>query len=252
MKQNFKALTGFHADFVIMLISSALTQLLGIVFLWVVYQRIPTINGWEFWEVAFIYAMIFFSEGFASLLFEGCWSISGLVNHGELDRMLIRPVSPILQVLSYEIGINGVSNIVIGSIIIIQALQHVDIRWSLLKVLISILLMISAIIIRGSINFISNSSAFWTHYPGNAVGFMVHSISEFAKYPITIYSFALQAFITFVIPYAFISFFPAAYLFYKGNFTYIGLLSPIVAIYCFGMAILVFKRGLKKYESAGN
>lgn len=252
MKQNFNALTGFHADFVIMMVSSALTQLLGIMFLWVVYQQIPEINGWSFWEIAFVYAMVYFTEGFASFFFEGCWSIGLLVNRGELDRMLVRPVPPVFQILTSKIGINGAGNIVIGSIILIQSLRHVSVHWTPLKLLVTLLLLLSAIAIRGAINFVSNSTAFWTHYPSSAVGFMVHSISDFAKYPIMIYSFALQAFITVVIPYAFLSFFPAAYIFNKGFLGYIGLLSPVVALYCCGMAVFIFNRGLKLYESAGN
>lgn len=252
MKMNLKALLGFQADFIIMLVASAFTQLLGIIFLWVIYQRIPEINGWEFWEVAFIYAMIFFTEGFASLLFEGCWTFSGLVNRGELDRMLIRPISPVLQILSSRIGINGVSNIVIGTVIIIQALQHVEIQWTVGKLLMTILLIISGIVIRGAINFASNSSAFWTNSPGNSFGFMVHSICDFAKYPINIYSFGLQVFITAIVPYAFIGFFPATFIFEKEQFGYWGMLSPVVAIYSFWLALWIFYRGLKRYESTGN
>lgn len=252
MKQNFKALTGFRSDFIIVMLSSAFTQLLGIMFLWVVYQRIPEINGWSFWEIAFVYAMVYFTEGFTSFFFEGCWSIGLLVNKGELDRMLIRPMPLVFQILTSQIGINGASNIVIGSIILVQSLQHVNIHWTLLKILMTLLLLLSSVAIRAAINFISNSSAFWTHYPSNAVGFMVHSISDFAKYPITIYSFALQAFITIIVPYAFLSFFPAAYLFDKGFLGYIGLLSPVAAVYCCIMALFIFNRGLKLYESAGN
>lgn len=252
MKQNFNALTGFRADFLILMISSALTQLLGIMFLWVVYQRIPEINGWNFWEIAFVYAMVYFTEGFTSFFFEGCWTIGLLVNKGELDRMLIRPLPPIFQILTSKIGINGISNIVIGGIILIQSLRHVSIHWTLIKILMTLVLLLSSIAIRGAINFISNSAIFWTNHPGSSVGFMVHSISDFAKYPITIYSFAMQAFITLVVPYAFLSFFPAAYIFNKGFLGYIGLLSPVAAIYCCCMAIFIFKRGMRRYESAGN
>lgn len=252
MKQNLRAILEYQADFVIMIIASAFTQLLGIAFLWVVYSRIPEIKGWKFWEVAFIYAMIFLTEGFASFLFEGVWSISRLVNMGELDIMLVRPISPVVQIMSSRIGVNGISNIVIGGIIIAQSLHHVNINFTIAKFIMTLLLLLSAIIIRASINFASNASAFWTNSPGNSFGFMVHSICDFAKYPITIYSFLVQAFVTAVIPYAFISFFPAAYIFNKGNLSYVGMLSPIIAIYCITVSIHIFYAGLKKYESAGN
>lgn len=252
INQHLKAILEYQADFLITLVAAMLTQILGFIFLWVVYQQIPEINGWSFWEVAFIYAMIFFTEGFASLFFDGIWSISRFVNRGEMDRLLVRPVSPILQVLGSAVGMNGVGNIFIGAVIISQALRHITIDWSVGLVVMAIILLISAIIIRVSIYMAACSSVFWTHSPGNAFGNMVHTVSDFAKYPITIYSLGVQALVAVIVPYAFISFFPAALLFGKTDWSMFGYLTPVVAIYCAGLATFIFNRGLRRYESAGN
>lgn len=56
----------------------------------------------------------------------------------------------------------------------------------------------------------------------------------------------------FVAPYAFISFFPAAFLFSKSGWEYYGWLAPLVAIYAMLASIYIFQRGLVKYESAGH
>ncbi len=250
--QQLKAILEYQTDFIIAIAAAMLTQTLGFIFLWVVYQRIPDIRGWSFWEVAFIYAMIFFTEGFASLFFEGIWRISGIVNRGELDRLLVRPISPILQILASAVGINGVGNILIGGVIIYQSLHHVQIEWTLSKIGFGLLLLLSGIVIRASIYFSACCQVFWTGSPNNAFGNMVHTLSDFAKFPITIYNLGVQAIITVLVPYAFISFFPAAYLFNKGNWALYGFLSPLVACYAVFVALSIFKKGLRRYESAGN
>ncbi|WP_085494173.1 ABC-2 family transporter protein [Paenibacillus aquistagni] len=56
----------------------------------------------------------------------------------------------------------------------------------------------------------------------------------------------------FVAPYAFISFFPAAFLFGKSGWEYYGWLAPLVVIYAMLASIYIFQRGLVKYESAGH
>lgn len=61
--QQLKAILEYNKDFYILMCSAALTQVLGFVFLWVIYDRIPDIQGWQFWEVTFMYAMIFLTEG---------------------------------------------------------------------------------------------------------------------------------------------------------------------------------------------
>lgn len=252
MSQNLRAILEFQSDFVLSVGSAMLSQILGIVFLGVIFSHIPTIDGWGFWQVLFIYASIFLTEGFASLFFEGTWRISGLVNRGELDRMLLRPLSPILQILGSAIGINGVGNLLVGTVMITDSFLHVPIHWSIGKLLMAILLLLSAISIRVAINFASNCSAFWIKNAGNAVPFMVHSISDFAKYPLTIYAPALQAVVGIIVPYAFISYVPAAYFFSAGGISWVAMLCPLVALYCMAVAVVIFRMGLRQYESVGN
>jgi ABC-2 type transport system permease protein len=252
MTQHLKAMLEYQADFVIMVVAAALTQIVGFIFLWVVYQRIPTIDGWSFWEVALIYAMIYFTEGATSFLFDGVWNISGLVNRGELDLYLLRPVPPLLQIAGARVGLHGIGNMVTGGLIMAEALRHVQPEWTPGKILWALVIVVSAIAIRASINLASCSFAFWTRAPGNAFPFMVHSLSEFARFPLTIYSLPVQALIAVVVPYAFISFLPAAYLLGKPGGAWLGALTPLVAVYCVAMSVGIFHRGLRTYESSGN
>jgi ABC-2 type transport system permease protein len=81
---------------------------------------------------------------------------------------------------------------------------------------------------------------------------MVSSLAEFAKFPITIYSYGVQLFFSIILPYAFVSFFPAAYLFGKEEWGWIGLLTPVASIYCVIVGLSIFKKGVSQYEGAGS
>ena len=76
--------------------------------------------------------------------------------------------------------------------------------------------------------------------------------NEFAKYPITIYSLGVQALIVIAVPFAFVSFFPTAFLFGMDAWSAPGLLTPLVALYCMLFAVWIFRRGLRRYESTGH
>jgi ABC-2 type transport system permease protein len=80
---------------------------------------------------------------------------------------------------------------------------------------------------------------------------VIHSLSDLGKYPLTIYSLWLRPLIIAVIPYAFVSFFPAAYVFNRGFWAKAALLAPVVAVYAALVARWVFRAGLARYESAG-
>lgn len=250
--QQLKAMMEYSADFYIMVGSAALTQITGFLFLWVVFSRIPDIQGWGLWEVAFMYAAIYVSEGVGSLFFEGTWRMLRLINMGELDRYLVRPVPLVLQIFCTGIGMNGLGNIVIGGSIIVMSLTRMDITWNAQHVALAFLLFVSAMTTRVAINLAANCSGFWIRSSGNAFPIMIHNLGEFAKYPITIFSQGLQLFISLVVPFAFVSFFPAAAIFSKAPWSYWGWLGPLVAVYFVFLALLILRIGLTKYESVGN
>jgi ABC-2 type transport system permease protein len=250
--QQMKAILAYEADFVVLLFSAVIVQFTGFLFIWTIFQRIPNINGWTFWQVVMMYALIFVTEGVGSLFFEGTWRLTNLVYTGQFDQMLVRPVSPIVQVLASAVGFNGLGNLVTGFVLIGISITNVPVAWTPGRLLMLAILIASAATIRVAINLASAASAFWVSSPWSMVPMFVHQLSEFAKYPITIYSFAVQALIVVAVPFAFVSFFPTAYLFNNEAWSAIGLLTPLVAVYSLLVAVWIFNAGLRRYESTGH
>lgn len=248
---HLRATMEYEADFWILIAASVLMQVVGLVFLSAIFARIPSINGWEYWDILLIYSMVFFAEGVGSLFFEGTWRIAWLVNQGELDRYLVRPVSPVLQVLSGDVGVNGLANMVLGAVLIGTSVTKVDVDWTVGRALLAVVLLISAIAVKVGINLATNATAFWINSPYSTFSFAMHQLGDLARYPISIYSVAIRTVITAVIPFAFVSFFPAAAVLGRGTSWRVGLATPLVAAYCLAMGTLVFRRGLLRYESAG-
>lgn len=72
-----------------------------------------------------------------------------------------------------------------------------------------------------------------------------------AQYPIGVFKKGFVLFFTFVIPYAFVNYYPLLYFIGKSNNTLYAFSPLIVFIYlipCF----LAFKLGMKKYQSVGS
>jgi ABC-2 type transport system permease protein len=132
------------------------------------------------------------------------------------------------------------------------ALGNVQIPWTPGRVLMVVILVASAATIRVALNLGTAAISFWVRSPWSMVPMFVHQLGEFAKYPITIYSVAVQAVIVVAIPFAFVSFFPTAYIFGVDAWSLLGLLTPLIAVYCLFMAVTVFRIGLRRYESTGH
>ena len=81
---------------------------------------------------------------------------------------------------------------------------------------------------------------------------MLYMVNDFSKYPVSIYNKAVQAIITYVIPFAFTAYFPASYfltgkdpLFCIGGTVIAGSVLMILALF-------VWHKGVSAYESAGS
>ncbi len=249
---HFRALLEYEADFLILALATVLMQVVNIVFLAALFARVPVLNGWTFWSMVMMFGAVSLAEGVGSLFFEGMWNLAWQINRGELDYFLVRPYPVALQSSSAAVGINGLSNIVMGALMIGAGAAHVATVWTPWRVLLGVLLLISSVVIKLSINLATNAASFWLNSPTPLFAFAMHQVGDLARFPLSIYPMALKAVLGVALPFAFISFFPIAYLLDTGQSRWVGLLTPLVAAYCAGMAAIVFRRGLRRYESAGN
>ena len=93
--------------------------------------------------------------------------------------------------------------------------------------------------------------AFWIKQSGSILQ-IFYGISDFARYPATIYSSAVRNIITYIIPFAFTAYYPASYILRGNNPMFcIGgvVISSVVLL---GISLIVWHKGLNAYESAGS
>jgi ABC-2 type transport system permease protein len=242
----------YEADFWIVAVSAIFYQTFGIFLLGAVFARVPTLNGWRFEEVVLIYGLTGFTGAFLPLVADGVWQLGGLIHGGELDYRLVRPYPPVLQVMSGQCGINGMGDIVGSGALLIWALTRVEIHWTVGTVAMTALLMASAIVLRAAIALAANSAQFWLRSPHPSLAITVHAVGELSRYPITIYGSALRLLVSVGVPYAFASFFPAAWLLGKGGYGWLGLMTPLVAVCFAALAYGIFQLGLRRYDSTGH
>jgi len=175
----------------------------------------------------------------------------GYVNRGEFDRILVRPVPILTQVLGSRVGMNGFGNIILGAVLITQSLAHMRVDWVPLKAGFALLILISAVAVRMSIYLAAQSASCWLKADNFSLPFMVHTVVDFAKYPLNLFPPAVKAVICVAVPYAFVSYFPATFIFGKEGQA-IGWCTPIAAIICIYAATGVFYLGMRVYDSTGN
>lgn len=78
---------------------------------------------------------------------------------------------------------------------------------------------------------------------------------KFAGYPISIFNKVIQFFMVYVMPFAFVNYFPAAYLLGKGDVNYpywYMFITPAVGVAMYLLAYLFWRVSIRFYKSSGN
>lgn len=110
----------------------------------------------------------------------------------------------------------------------------------------------SGVVIRMAIPVASNAAGFWLRAPYPMFAEAIYQVGELTRYPLTIYGVAVKVLVAVLVPFAFASFFPAAWVLDKGGYAWMGLLTPLVAVISAVAAYRIFQLGLRRYESTGH
>jgi len=250
--QNLKAKLEYRIDFIIGIIATIMIQATGFAFISIVFTKIPNINGWSMYEVALIYGLAGAGRGITEFFFDSVWYLSwDYIREGKLDHILHRPISPLFHIMADRVETHGLGNFCGGFAIVIISLIKLKVPFSAVNIIFIPLVMFSGGLIHFAINLFLSSIAFrlidLRHLLDTADAF-----SLLGKYPVTIYPQFLKNIITFILPFAFVGFFPAAFLLNKTMYGFIGAFSPIVALTAVLLAVGFFNYNLKYYESSGS
>ncbi len=253
---SFRARMEYKTSFMFYVFAILAYYLAQIGLLYVILHRFHSIQGWTMGEIAFLYGLLTFAHGFTTLFFSSLINFDQIIIKGEFDRTLIRPLSPLAQVIFSRFEASTVAHFILGTAALAIGSKLADIDWTAAKILFFPLVVAGGVLIAGSIRLMVTSVAFWTLKNESLVHTVVFSSKEFIVYPITIYNFGVQFFLTFVFPLAFINFYPAEFFLDRSGdnlfHSALQMGTPIVGIIMFAIAITAWKAGIDHYQSAGN
>lgn len=247
-----KTLLEYRTDFIIGLVAFIFTQGFGIVFLYIVFQNIPDLNGWTFYELLFIYGFANIPRGIDHLVTDNLWLLAGrIIVRGDFDRYLLKPMNPLFYLCADRFQPDAFGELIVGILLVVTALTQLTLQIGVLEIIGFILAVAAGTVIYTSIKLIFASLAFWIKR-SQSILYVAYQMANFTKYPMSIYNKIINVFLTFIIPFAFTAFIPASYIMGKDSFAYGVLATCGIAAVFFTGGYALWNAGLKKYESAGN
>lgn len=228
-------------------------QLLAIVIL---FGAFPDLGGWRVGEVALLYGLVSVAFGLTELCGEGFERVATLVRAGEFDRLLIRPVSPFVQILALEMQLRRIGRIAQGLFALGLAQRWLELVWTAPKAGVLLLAIVSSAVVFQTVMVIGAAACFWTVESSELQNVFTYGGIELATYPLHIYHRWLQRAFLYAVPLALTSYYPALYVLEKpdplGLPATVAYLAPLVAGGFFAVGQLAWQIGLRHYQSTGS
>ncbi len=222
-----------------------------------ILQRFEGIGGWSLGEVALLYGLIEAAFGVMDMLFSGFDPpiFGQQVRRGQLDQLLLRPVSLTVQVLGSRLEVRRLGRIVQGCVIFGAGLALTPIRWTVVKLLLLPCVFVGQVLFFGGLFIVGSTITFWTVESIEAMNILTYGGKELISYPMHIYRDWLRRVFTLVIPAIFLNYYPVMYLLDRPDPFHlppaVAFLAPLVGVGTLAAALAFWRFGLKHYTSTG-
>lgn len=248
-KASLKEMLIYRIDCIVGMISQIITQLVEIIFIWIVFQNTENLAGWNFKQILLLYGITLISIGISDFCFDALYDIGPkYIRNGDFDKILLRPVHPLISIIGSSKEFTSLGYFFLGLVITILTLINLSIPITAILIFKIIFYSIIGASIIGAINTIFSISSFWT-YRSNEIIWSFYKIYTFSQYPIDIYNKFIKILITIILPFAFVAYYPT--MAYLGLNNYMIYLSPIIAIVLWIIAVFIWNLALNKYRSTG-
>lgn len=250
--QYAKVRLAYKADFFIAFFSSMSATLLAFGFVLVLFSKIPQLQGWSFYEILFLYAFSLVPLGFFNVVSWNLYEFGDIyIIQGRFDRILLRPVDTLFQVLFEKFRIESLQEVVTGLLVITICVERLHLVWHFADTLWFLLMVVCGALIYLAVFLILTAISFWFE---DRVGIVppVFNMLTFGRYPLTIYNVFIQFMLSWIIPFGFASFYPTTHFLGRTGFTPYFRLVPVVAAGFGVLAVFVWNKGVENYSSTGS
>lgn len=252
-----KSITQFRADFLLGIAGILAMNGVNLLAIGVILGRFHDLAGWTVWEIVFLYGVWMTGNSLYSLLFVHLADLDEYIVEGVFDKFLIRPLSPFLQLLTVEVNINGFADVIFGLASLGLAIANLNLHFDVGQWLFLGVMLVSGALIETGITLALSSVAFWTSRSQSLV-YTVNQVNwnMTQQYPLEMFGNGFRVLVTCFIPVAFINYYPARWLLAKTDpgdpWYFLSFLSPVVAGLLLLIAVWVWRKGLRQYNSTGS
>ena len=245
----------YRLSFAINLVGTGLISFLDFLAILIIFQQVDALGEWSAAEVALLYAVASISFALTDLVIGHLDLLPKMIREGEFDLVLIRPLGSLFQVVAADFSLRRLGKAFQGTAVLVVALAHLDVDWTPGRAAVLVLAIVAGAVIYSGVWVAFSTITFWLIDSQEVANAFSYGGNFVAQYPVNIFGPWFRRLVVFVVPIAFVSYFPALYV--LGKEDELGLpralqfASPLVAVGTLVVAGLVWRTAVRHYRSVG-
>lgn len=246
----------YRASFASFVVAQAVVTSLDAVVILVFFQNVNDMGGWTRSEVLYLYAVSTVALGIADFLLGSIEYLPQHVRTGTLDRLLLRPVGVLAQLLAEEFALRRIGRIVQSSIVLVLAIATLDASWTVARVAVAIAGLAGAVLTFCALFVLTSSISFWSPNTQEFANAFTYGGATVGEFPTHVFPQWIRWFFIGVVPAGGAVYLPAVFALDAPNPMgvpqWAQVASPLVCVPVLLAAAGVWRLGLRRYESTGS
>lgn len=251
LAQDVKSKLSYRADFLISTIGMIFTNAAGFVSYYILFSSFPSIDGWTYHEMLFLYGFSLVALTPVQCLFDNNWNLRRYVYSGDFIKYCFRPINLFFYFMSEIFDIKGLGQLGVGIVTLIYAWAKLGIAVTPLILLELVGALLTASLFMIALLNLAAATCFWIINSG-FVMVMANKFRDYARYPVTIFNKGFRFLFTFVIPIAFISYYPSLLFLRPDDVSALTWLAPLFGVLFFWISYKVWMKGARSYDGTGS
>lgn len=248
---NLQSRLAYRWEFFLSVISVMTELTVRLVFLSVIYQYIPTLAGWTYPQMLFLFATGFTIEALAWFTWRGSlMKIHLSIQDGSYDFLITKPVSLLFITSMRRMDLEDAARIILAVGLVGYATHLQGFAPHLGQVLMWCVSLCLAEMVYFSFALLLKTTSFWTTQTSE-INYILYSSDRLNQYPTQIYTGFVHFAFTYIIPITFITTIPAQLINGKtGLLSLFGLLVFTIAIFLIARSFFYY--AVRSYSSASS
>ncbi|MHB8064139.1 MAG: ABC transporter permease [Ruminiclostridium sp.] len=250
--QNIKSKMSYRFDFIISLVGIIFVNISGFVSFWIIFNNFPSLLGWSYYEMLFLYGFSLIALTPVQCFFDNNWNLLSYVYSGDFIKYCFKPMNLFFYYISEVFDIKGLGQLCIGIFILVYSGINLHLKLTFFILLKLILALISSSLFMIAIMNFASASSFYIVNGAYFVMILSNKFKDYAKYPVSIFNGVIRFVFTFIIPVAFMAYYPSLAFINDKQTVFLTYFTPVYGIIFFYASYKFWMKGAIKYNGTGS